>query len=216
MKTRLAILISCLLLSGFAHATGSHKTPNVNVKQHQTQNVKQNVTVDAAANASAWSETSSSANSNSTSTASGGDADASATGGAAVATSGDASVSYYSKVERSAPALGQGSFALAGCGAGGNVGGSNSSGAAFLGFGFTPAECYAFMLAQSYEAIGETVAACQVLNTTNAAKRAAKRGAKLPACEPKVVAVAAPVVVPPADYVTQEQLDRAFKKSLEK
>lgn len=85
---------------------------------------------------------------------------------------------------RQAPAVAQGSFAIQGCGAAGNVGGSNTHGAAFLGVGFTPAECYAFLLAQSYQAVGQTEAACLVLNSTKAARRAAKRGVALPSCAP--------------------------------
>jgi hypothetical protein len=116
-------------------------------------------------------------------------------------------------VQRSAPAIGLGIIAPNGCGAGVQGGGSNTKGAMLAGFAWTTDECYAFILAQSYQAIGQTQAACEILSTTNAAKRAAKRGVTLPACLPP-----APVVViqqMPGTY-TQEQVDIIVKKMLRK
>jgi len=73
---------------------------------------------------------------------------------------------------------------IQGCGVGGNVGGSNVRGAAFLGVAFTPRECYLYMQAQAYAAVGQDQAACEVLNHTKAAKRLHEEGMDLPACLP--------------------------------
>ncbi len=97
---------------------------------------------------------------------------------------------------KQAPALSQGSFAIQGCAVAGNAGGSGAGGAGFLGFGFTPEQCYDFMLAQAYASVGAHVAACEVLNASRAGQRAAKRGVKLPECSPPVpVSPPPPVVV---------------------
>ena len=106
---------------------------------------------------------------------------------------------------RQAPSIAQGSFAITGCSVGGNAGGSNKNGAAFLGFGWTPKECYAFMLAQAYQSIGQYEAVCDILRNTKTGKRMERDGIELPECKPEVV-----VVVPQEDYVTQEELERAF------
>lgn len=150
--------------------------------------------------------------------------DVSATGGNATATGGEGgsavsaavvsegavqnSNSYTYRVERSAPAIGQGSFAISGCSVAGNAGASSPGGAGFLGFGFTPSQCYDFMLAQAYQSIGEKKAVCDILKNSKAGKRQAKRGITLPECAPEVVAVPLPerivetktvyVEVPPA------------------
>jgi len=158
-------------------------------------------------------------------TATGGNAsatvgDVTATGGdsvaAAVVESGAVDVNYsYREVEQ-APAIGQGSFAIQGCAVAGNAGGSWDGGAAFLGFGWTPAQCYDFMLAQAYQSLGEKKAACDILATTKAGKRAAKNGVALPGCEPKLKTKVVPVVAPAPDlsqYATKEELNRAFKAS---
>jgi hypothetical protein len=129
---------------------------------------------------------------------------------------------------RQAPSVAQGSFAIQGCGAAGNAGGSNTHGSAFMGFGFTPAECYAFLLAQSYQAVGERKAACEILNSTKTAQRAAKRGVKLPDCNAirEVIVVEFQKVDPPKDVMppaytySREEIDakinRAFKKGVSK
>ena len=101
----------------------------------------------------------------------------------------------YKEVQQ-APAIGQGSFAISGCSVAGNAGASGPGGAGFLGFGWTPAQCYDFMLAQAYQSIGEKKAVCDILKNTKAGKRQAKRGITLPECEPEVVVV--PVVTAPA------------------
>lgn len=124
---------------------------------------------------------------------------------------------YTYKEVQQAPAIGQGSFAINGCSVGGNAGGSWTGGAAFLGFGWTPEQCYDFMLAQAYQSLGEKKAACDILRNSKAGKRQEKRGVVLPGCEPEVKTVVVPVVAPDmSQYATKEELNRAFKKSFEK
>lgn len=104
-----------------------------------------------------------------------------------------------------APAVGQGSLLISGCSAGGNAGGSSVHGAAFLGFGWTPHDCYLFYQAQAYLAVGEKKTACEVLNHTHAMQKLVKEGITLPSCEPPpmpqptVVQVVAPAPVPAAE-----------------
>lgn len=76
---------------------------------------------------------------------------------------------------------------ITGCGISGQVGGSNVHGSAILGVGFTTAECYAYIEAQAFHAIGMNQSACEILMHTDAAKRAMDRGAKLPDCAPPAV-----------------------------
>jgi hypothetical protein len=132
------------------------------------------------------------------SNAEGGDAKAAslATGGKAVAKGGDAtggnsdassnsggnSLTVNERHVRQAPGLAQGSFAIVGCGVAANAGASNVGGAGFLGFGFTPSQCYDFMLANAYCTAGATEACCEVLNNSKAGRRASKRGVRLPEC----------------------------------
>lgn len=121
-------------------------------------------------------------------------ANAAATAIAAATASNDNAVSVTHQA--SAPALGQGSFAIAGCQVAGNAGGSNSGGAGFLGFAFTTEQCYDLQLAAAYQALGAYSAACQVLNLSKAGQRAAKRGVTLPTCAaPIPLAAPQPVVV---------------------
>jgi hypothetical protein len=125
---------------------------------------------------------------------------------------------------RQSPGIAQGSFAIQGCGAAANAGGSNVGGAAFLGVGFTTPQCYDFMLAQAFAAAGAWSAACEVLNASPAGKRAARRGVRLPECS----GPAAPVVPAalPAEIVVkvedqggvkcEERVDKAFKQCVSK
>jgi hypothetical protein len=126
---------------------------------------------------------------------------------------------------RQAPALGQGSFAIQGCPVAGNAGGSNTNGAAFLGIAFTPAQCYDFMLAQSYQALGAYRAACEVLNTSKAGRRAKKRGVELPVCyPPDPIVPPAPAPLLPAaitievkdDAKCDEKVNRVFERCVSK
>ena len=124
---------------------------------------------------------------------------ASAQGGTGgTATASNAGVTQSVVEERSAPALGQGSFAIQGCGVAGNAGHSGTGGASFLGFGFTPRQCYDFQLASAFAALGAYGAACEVLNSSRAGQRAKKRGVTLPTCVATVTSiqqVTPPIVV---------------------
>lgn len=101
---------------------------------------------------------------------------------------------------------------IQGCQVQGQAGGSNTRAAGMLGIGFTPKNCYDYMQAQAYLAIGATQAACEILNHTEAAARAVKAGAKLPDCTPAVsITVAAAV---PQPYVTQEEFQAVIKRGL--
>lgn len=102
---------------------------------------------------------------------------------------------------------------ISGCQVAGQVGGSNTRGSAVLGVAFTSSECYAFIQAQAYLAVGMRQSACEILNSTDAARRAVKRGAKLPECAVPVVVVEAPLA--PA-YVTQQEFQTVIKKVLTK
>jgi len=127
---------------------------------------------------------------------------ATATGGNAEGGSSDASsnsggnsLTVNERHVRQAPGLAQGSFAIVGCGVAANAGASNAGGAGFLGFGFTPSQCYDFMLANAYCTAGATEACCEVLNNSKAGQRAKKRGVRLPDCR---VAEPPPPTTPPA------------------
>lgn len=102
---------------------------------------------------------------------------------------------------------------ISGCQVAGQVGGSNTRGSAVLGVAFTSSECYAFIQAQAYLAVGMRQSACEILNSTDAARRAVKRGAKLPECAVPVVVVEASLA--PA-YVTQEEFQTVIRKVLTK
>lgn len=136
----------------------------------------------AKANAAAVSGSKSSAN------ATGGNASSNATGGNASSdassNSGGNSLTVNESNPRQAPGLAQGSFAIIGCGIAANAGGSSPGGAGFLGFGYTPEQCYDFMLANAYCTAGATQACCEVLNNSKAGRRAAARGVTLPVCSP--------------------------------
>ncbi|CAM6004383.1 unnamed protein product [Sphagnum balticum] len=104
-------------------------------------------------------------------------------GGKAVANQGNTQISQtYSAAN--VPNLGLPTQIIAGCGVSGSAGGANTKGAAILGVGFTTDECYAYIEAQAFWAIGDRQAACEILHTTNSAKRSIARGAHLPSCEP--------------------------------
>ena len=84
------------------------------------------------------------------------------------------------------------------------------------GFAWTTDECYAFILAQSYQAIGQLRAACELLNTTNAAARAKRRGFALPSCEPEVHEVTRVVTQSLPGTYTQEQVNAIVRKAVSK
>lgn len=145
------------------------------------------------------------------------------TSASGTATASNAGNAQTVLTERSAPALGQGSFAIQGCAVAGNAGGSQTGGGAFLGFGFTPEQCYDFQLAQAYASLGAYKSACEVLNASRAGQRAKKRGVSLPECAPPAptppapapqINVTVPPAVAPADCTAE--VDRAFKKCVAK
>jgi len=126
--------------------------------------------------------------------------------------------SNYAYTEaRQAPSVAQGSFAISGCSVGGNAGGSNIHGSAFLGFGWTPQECYKFMLAQAYQSIGEKKAVCDILKNTKVGRRLERDGVELPECVEQVVVIATPVAPDMSKFATKEEVnekvDRAFRAS---
>jgi hypothetical protein len=168
----------------------------------------------ADADASAKANADAKAASLSVSNAEGGDAKAAsvATGGKAVATGGESnsdassnsggnSLTVNENQVRQAPGLAQGSFAIVGCGFAANAGGSGAGGAGFLGLGFTPEQCYDFMLANAYCTAGATQACCEVLNASKAGRRAAARGVTLPVCRPPAQEPPAPAPEPQAPIV---------------
>ncbi len=108
--------------------------------------------------------------------------------------------------------MGLGVIAPNGCGAGAQGGGSNTRGAMMAGFAWTTDECYAFILAQSFQAIGDRQSACEILLTTNAAKRAVKRGAKM-ACAVQVTTL---VTVQQPGVYTREQVEAIVRKAVSK
>ncbi|MGC3959584.1 MAG: hypothetical protein QM813_17040 [Verrucomicrobiota bacterium] len=147
-------------------------------------------------------------------------------GGAANNAGNAQSVSF--DYPRMAPSTAQGSLAIAACGAGGNAGGSNTHGSAFLGLAWTPEDCKLLLAAQAYQAIGMPDAACEMVNgISSVQKRWKALGVPAPKCEVKP----APVVVPPAptqitiqpatsNAATREEVsevvDRAFKRAVGK
>lgn len=97
---------------------------------------------------------------------------------------------------RQAPSTAQGSLMIGACGAGGNAGGSNTGGSAFLGVTWTPADCKLLLAAAAYQALGMSDAACEMVNGIKAVKARWKAlGVAPPSCEAKPVPVA---IVPPA------------------
>lgn len=99
---------------------------------------------------------------------------------------------------------------IQGCQVMGQAGGSTTRAAAMLGIGFTPKQCYDYIQAQAYLAIGALQAACEILNHTEAAQRAVKNGAVLPACAPP-----APPITAPGMY-TRDQVDVIVRKAVAK
>lgn len=95
-----------------------------------------------------------------------------------------------------------------GCQVQGQAGGSNTRAAGMLGIGFTPKNCYDYIQAQAYLAIGAREAACEILNHTEAAMRAVKHGATLPSCVPNILVVPAPAT----GTYTREQVDTIVRK----
>lgn len=110
-----------------------------------------------------------------------------------ITVSPDASASSDNSVTitnpRNAPSLGQGSIIPSGCGVGGNAGGSNSHGAAFLGWSWTPDNCYLLMLGDKFASIGMPDTACDLWMQMSVAEAAFKKLGRRPDCTMKRVEV---------------------------
>lgn len=142
-----------------------------------------------------------------------------ANGGASQAVNhgNNASQSTEFNYPRQAPSVGQGSIAIASCGAGGNAGGSNSHGAAFLGVAFTPADCKLLLAAAAYQALGMWDSACEMVNGISAVKARWKElGANPPSCaiKPDVPRETTPVVVNVAAATSPDLSNVATKEDL--
>jgi hypothetical protein len=136
------------------------------------------------------------------------------------ANSGDSSASndltLNTMVERSAPSIAQGSLYIGDCGGGANGGGSNSNGAGFLGIVWTPADCKRLLAAAAFRSIGMPDAACEMINALSVVKDRYKELKQPP---PPCVTKPDPVPPPKVDlseYATKQELDRAFRKSVQK
>lgn len=165
MKFALCLITS--LIASTAYATGNP------APTHTTSGPKAESVAESKASAS------SDASSNQTQTAIGG-------ASKAVNHGNNASQSTEFNYPRQAPSVGQGSIAIASCGAGGNAGGSNSHGAAFLGVAFTPADCKLLLAAAAYQALGMWDSACEMVNGISAVKARWKAlGANPPSCQVK-------------------------------
>jgi hypothetical protein len=215
--------------SSSSTVTGTNTNTNTNSNSNTNTNTnKSNSTSNATGGNSTSNSTGGSVSNsgNSTANATGG-AGGNATGGsggtsnssAYTNTGGNTQTSVYEQV-RQAPSVSQGSFAISGCSVAGNAGGSNTHGSVFLGFGWTPDECYLFMQAQAYQSVGQSQSACEVLNHTKAAKRLVKEGMKLPNCAPLVVPAGSPTVLNiiqqketnSVDVVTHKELSEIEKR----
>jgi hypothetical protein len=213
------IITLTLLLAGVAHATGSPPAPEVPDTRSRASSESQaaavGIGVGVAKAEGGDAQSTSAASQNQTQSAVSG----------AEATNAGNSQSVNTKVERSAPSLGQGGLYNSGCGAGVNGGGSSPGGAGFLGATWTTHDCYLFLLAQRYESIGMADTACDVLNSTRAARKAFERlGIERPDCklrQPSEVVIehhAIPVqpAIDLSKYVTREELAERDRRIMRK
>lgn len=206
------LFLSILLFTGTAYATGS--PPEVPDTHSE-----------ASANAVGIGGTAKAEGGDAQSTADASQSQTQSSVSGAEATNAGNSQSVNTKVERSAPSLGQGGLYNSGCGAGVNGGGSSPGGAGFLGATWTTHDCYLFLLAQRYEAIGMPDTACDVLNSTRAARKAFERlGIEPPDCKLKkpaevVIESHSQPVAPAIDlskYVTRDELVERDRRILKK
>ena len=224
MNTKSFILTACLIPAA-AFATGTPAPEPVSTSQ---------ATAQSAALAAAQAGAIAGASATGGAGGAGGDAAASATGGAATSTQqqtatgigGSATASQGNQQtlayteRRQAPSVGQGGISVPACGAGGNAGGSNTGGAAFLGLAFTPRDCKLLLAASAYQALGMYDAACEMVNGVSVVRaRWRELGVSAPSCEvkpPEPVAVAAPSVVVNAtitpDVVTHAELAESQRR----
>lgn len=224
----IAVLLTVLALCNRAHATCSPSTVGASGVCNATsgaQSPAQAQTQTNASNAAATTgpSTSTAITGPSTSSATGGaggnSVSGSASRAAAGATSGSNSgvtLNSVSDYREAANVPNLGIIAPNGCGMGVQGGGSSRGGGAVGGIVWTTDECYAFILAQSYQSLGLRESACEVLGSTKAAERAVKRGARLPSCIPAVVVVTQYVERSTEGMYTREQVDAIVKKILRK
>lgn len=162
------------------------------------------------------------ASSNSSAHAEGGAGGAGGEGGSA-----DVKINSTYRAVRNAPSVALGSvFPTASCQGGFGIGGSGVNGSGLLNFSFTKKECETFLLAQHFMSIGMPDISCEILKTTKSFKRALKQYPELRTlvdCSPPVnvtteAAKSTTSVAPPdmSQYVTKEELDRVFRKTVSK
>lgn len=156
----------------------------------------------AASNATTGASTSNATSGPSTATSSGG---AGGTSAVNESSTNSGNVTYREAVNPVQPAT----MIISGCQVQGQAGGTNTRAAGMLGIGFTPAQCYDYIQAQAYNAIGAIQAACEILNHTKAALRAVRNGAVLPLCLPPAAPIA--IVQAPGTY-TRDQVDAIVRK----
>lgn len=232
---RTIISAALVLLSTSALATAPH-SPNANV---ESAAVGVGVGVAGARSTSVSGAHVSSSNTNTLSQlAEGGaggaassDSSAHAEGGAGGAGgeggSADVKINSTYHAVRNAPSVALGSvFPTASCQGGFGLGGSGVNGSGLLNFSFTKKECETFLLAQHFMSIGMPDISCEILKTTKSFKRALKQYPELQLlvdCSPPVkvtMEAAKPTtsVAPPdmSQYVTKEELDRVFRKTVSK
>lgn len=222
----LPILILSTLTAPAAWATGTPASAPTPSTSHASADSRATSSAHSAATAAASQTQTASGSATQSQTAQGGNSQAVNSGNNA-----DQSVAFdYPKL---APSVGQGSLMIGSCGAGGNAGGSNSNGAAFLGIAYTPADCKLLLAAAAYQALGMWDSACEMVNGISAVKARWKAlGVSAPSCRvsppvPVVPPVAPPVSVvvqPPqqapavdlSTYATKAELEAAFKRSVGK
>lgn len=216
MKSLMFAALLMPMLAFATHPTDPPTTPApsvVNVDSHAVSNASSHSSSLAGAKSNATGGNASATGGSSVANGgAGGDASASQTqtanGGSADNAGNSQTLEVTSNYERNAPSVGQGSLYIPQCGVAGNAGGSNTSGSAFLGFAFTPADCKLLLTAAAYQAIGMYDAACEMVNQVSVAKKywsSKKEGA--PSCETKKETVA---LVPhedfdPANFLTKEE-----------
>lgn len=151
-----------------------------------------------------------------------------AQGGTATANNAGNTQSTEFNYPRQAPSTAQGSLMIGACGAGGNAGGSNTHGSAFLGIAWTPADCKLLLAAAAYQALGMYDSACEMVNGIAAVKARWKTlGVSPPSCQvkppvavppapPVVVTVPAPATVDTSQFVTRAELVEREKRQYER
>lgn len=112
------------------------------------------------------------------------------------------------------------------CGAAGSAGASDKGGAGAFGIVWTTKRCYALRTAINFFAIGEYQTGCELLVWVN--KKAFDEIGHAPDCALLAAGLHAEsrasrdafqrdmTIVPPENYATKEELDRAFKQSMKK